>query len=121
ASICGELRQMGRLLPVSAPPVHDAGAPTQEPAKRFQIEVARPGILDSLRAYGFARRPPAPTEVEIEVAATGLNFMDLMLAMGMLPPEAAADGSAGKLLGLECAGRVIAVGEQVSEFAVGDE
>jgi NADPH:quinone reductase-like Zn-dependent oxidoreductase/short-subunit dehydrogenase/acyl carrier protein len=39
----------------------------------------------------------------------------------MLPPEAAADGSAGKLLGLECAGRVVAVGEQVSDFAVGDE
>ena len=44
-----------------------------------------------------------------------------MLAMGMLPPDAAADGSAGKLLGLECSGRVTAVGEQVSEFAVGDE
>jgi acyl transferase domain-containing protein/NADPH:quinone reductase-like Zn-dependent oxidoreductase/short-subunit dehydrogenase/acyl carrier protein len=120
-SLCGELRYVRRLLPVSAPAVHDDGRPIEGIAKRFQIEVARPGILDSLRAYGFARRPPRPTEVEIEVAAAGLNFMDLMLAMGMLPPEAAADGSAGKLLGLECAGRVIAVGEQVSEFAPGDE
>src|SRR5262249_12263385 len=120
-SLCGELRYVRRLLPVSSPAVHDDGRPIERTAKRFRLEVARPGILDSLCAYGFARRPPGPTEVEIEVAATGLNFMDLMLAMGMLPPEAAADGSAGKLLGLECAGRVIAVGEQVSEFAVGDE
>ena len=63
-------------------------------------------VLASSRA-----RRPKPKEVEIEVAATGLNFMDLMLAMGMLPREATADGSAGKLLGLECAGRVVAVGD----------
>ena len=91
------------------------------PAQPFRIEVPRPGILDSLRARSIARTPPEPKEVEIEVAATGLNFMDLMLAMGMLPREATADGSAGKLLGLECAGRVVAVGDEVSEFAVGDE
>src|SRR5262245_2014005 len=97
------------------------GRPAEDAAKRFQIEVARPGILDSMHAVSFARRPPGPHEVEIEVAATGLNFMDLMLAMGMLPTEAAADGSAGRLLGLECAGRVVAVGDQVTDFAVGDE
>jgi acyl transferase domain-containing protein/NADPH:quinone reductase-like Zn-dependent oxidoreductase/acyl carrier protein len=117
----GELRYVRRLLPVSTATVHAMGRPAEEAAKRFQIEVARPGILDSMHAVSLARRPPGPHEVEIEVAATGLNFMDLMLAMGMLPPDAAADGSAGKLLGLECAGRVVALGDQVSEFAVGDE
>jgi acyl transferase domain-containing protein/NADPH:quinone reductase-like Zn-dependent oxidoreductase/ubiquinone/menaquinone biosynthesis C-methylase UbiE/acyl carrier protein len=117
----GELRYVRRLLPVSPATVQGMGRPVEQSPKRFQIEVARPGILDSLHACSVARRPPGPTEVEIEVAAAGLNFMDLMLAMGMLPPEAAADGSAGKLLGLECAGRVVAVGEQVSDFAVGDE
>jgi acyl transferase domain-containing protein/acyl carrier protein/phospholipid N-methyltransferase len=117
----GELRYVRRLLPVSLSTLQGIGQPIEETPKRFQIEVGRPGILDSLHARGFARRPPGPTEVEIEVAAVGLNFMDLMLAMGMLPTEAAADGSGGKLLGLECAGRVIAVGEQVSDFAIGDE
>jgi hypothetical protein len=34
----------------------------------------RPGILDSLSARRFARTPPKPNEIEIEVAATGLNF-----------------------------------------------
>ena len=109
----GELRYVRRLLPVSTTTVHAMGRPVEDAAKRFQIEVARPGILDSMHAVSFARRPPGPHEVEIEVAATGLNFMDLMLAMGMLPPDAAADGSAGKLLGLECAGRVVAIGDQV--------
>ena len=101
--------------------VHGMGRSTAEAPQPFRIEVARPGILDSLRARSVARTPPGPKEVEIEVVATGLNFMDLMLAMGMLPREATADGSAGKLLGLECAGRVVAVGDEVSEFAVGDE
>ena len=97
-----------------------AGDPAEAPHP-FRIELARPGILDSLHACSSRARRPDPNEVEIEVAATGLNFMDLMLAMGMLPREATADGSEGKLLGLECAGRVVAVGDEVSEFAVGDE
>ncbi|MGA7487759.1 MAG: SDR family NAD(P)-dependent oxidoreductase [Xanthobacteraceae bacterium] len=117
----GELRYVHRLVPVSPDTLHGMGRASGEAPKRFQIEVARPGILGSLHACGVARTPPKPNEVEIEVAAAGLNFMDLMLAMGMLPPEAAADGSAGKLLGLECAGRVVAVGDDVSDLAVGDE
>ncbi len=117
----GELRYVHRLVPVSPDTVHAMGRPIREAPTQFRIEVSRPGILDSLRARTVARTKPAPNEVEIEVVATGLNFMDLMLAMGLLPPEAAADGSAGKLLGLECAGRVVAVGEEVSEFSVGDE
>ena len=55
------------------------------------------------------------------MAAAGLNFMDLMLVMGMLPAEAVADRAGGTLPGLECAGRVVAVGDQVTEFAIGDE
>ena len=96
----------------------DRGRQRSHSASKLQ----RPGILDSLSARPLARTPPGPNEVEIEVAATGLNFKDLMMAMGMLPKEAMADGSeGGRLLGLECAGRVVAVGDNVSEFAVGDE
>ena len=117
----GELRYVRRLVPVASSSVHGMGRSTAEAPHPYRIEVARPGILDSLHACSVARTPPGPKEVEIEVAATGLNFMDLMLAMGMLPREATADGSEGKLLGLECAGRVVAVGDDVSEFGVGDE
>jgi hypothetical protein len=79
------------------------------------------GMLDSLCARAVPRTAPEPHEVEIEVAASGLNFMDLMAAMGLLPPEAMAGDSARNKLGLECAGRVVAVGDKVSRFAVGDE
>ena len=44
------------------------------------------------------------------------------MAMGLLPKEAITEDLAGgKLLGLEYTGRVVAVGDDVSEFVVGDE
>jgi phthiocerol/phenolphthiocerol synthesis type-I polyketide synthase C len=67
-----------------------------------------------------ARRQPGAAEVEIEVAATGLNFRDVMWNLGLLPEEALEDGYAGPTLGMECAGTVTAVGAAVENLAVGD-
>ncbi|KAF0137716.1 MAG: beta-ketoacyl synthase [Xanthobacteraceae bacterium] len=66
------------------------------------------------------RQPPEANEIEIEVAATGLNFRDVMWNLGLLPEEALEDGYAGAALGMECAGVVSAVGHGVQEFKVGD-
>ena len=55
---------------------------------------------------------PQPHEVEIEVAAVGLNFKDLMLAMRLLPSDLMTEEPDGMLFGLECAGRVVAVGNK---------
>ncbi|MFN7146647.1 MAG: MDR/SDR family oxidoreductase, partial [Myxococcota bacterium] len=54
-----------------------------------------------------------PGQVEIEVEASGLNFRDVLNALGMYK------GRSGPLGG-ECAGRVVAVGEGVRTLAVGD-
>ena len=69
---------------------------------------------------GAARQEPGPGEVEIEVAATGLNFRDVMWNLGLLPEEALEDGYAGAALGMECAGVVTAIGEGLQKFQVGD-
>ena len=76
----------------------------------LRVQIAQRGILDNL-AVGptCAPRRRARDEVEIEVAAAGLNFRDVLNALGMYP------GDAG-LLGSECAGRVVAVGEGVSDL-----
>ena len=79
----------------------------------FRLESAGPGLLERLEYRPLARRPPAPGEVEIEVEAAGLNFRDVMLALGIYP--------GGGELGLECAGRVARTGDQVTGFAPGDE
>jgi len=83
----------------------------------FHLEIVMPGDFDSLTPRLAQRREPGPGEVEIEVYAAGLNFKDVMLASGMLP--ALPNGI--RPLGLECAGRVVAVGAGVERLKVGDE
>jgi acyl transferase domain-containing protein/NADPH:quinone reductase-like Zn-dependent oxidoreductase/acyl carrier protein len=76
--------------------------------------------LDGLGWQPAAPREPRPGEVAIDVHAAGLNFRDMMWAMGLLPEEALIDGFAGPTFGLECAGIVRAIGPGVTDLAVGD-
>lgn len=66
------------------------------------------------------RRPPGPTQVEIEVEAAGLNFRDLMWSLSLLPEDMLEDGFSGPTLGLECAGRICRVGSGVQHVKAGD-
>lgn len=61
-----------------------------------------------------------PGEIVVSVAATGLNFRDVMWAMGLLPEEALEDGFAGATIGMELSGHVVEVGEGVDDLAIGD-
>ncbi len=61
-----------------------------------------------------------PGDVVVKVAATGLNFRDVMWAMGLLPEEALEDGFAGATIGMELSGHVVAVGQGVDDLSVGD-
>jgi len=95
-------------------------------ARPFRLEIDRAGILDHLgfRVARLAR--PGPGEVRIRVASAGLNFMDVMTAMGIYPGGAprtepgAPAPPAPIILGGECAGTVDAVGPGVGGLAVGD-
>jgi len=72
---------------------------------------------DQSLTLGEADTPEiSSTDVLIEVKAAGLNRADLMQRMGMYPPPPGASD----ILGLEVAGVVSAVGDEVSEWAVGD-
>ncbi|MFE0043485.1 SDR family NAD(P)-dependent oxidoreductase [Streptomyces albireticuli] len=82
----------------------------------YRILATRPGILDSLTPTLWTRDAPGPGQVEIEVAAAGLNFNDVLKAMDICP--GVPSGSVP--LGGECAGRVTAVGRGVDRFRVGD-
>ncbi len=78
------------------------------------------GTLDDLDWRQASRDAPGPDEVEVEIAATGLNYRDVMWAQGLLPEEALETGFAGAVLGIECAGRVARVGANVTDLAPGD-
>jgi myxalamid-type polyketide synthase MxaB len=83
----------------------------------FRVEFTSTGNLDRLQLRTFQRTAPGPDEVEIEVGATGLNFSDVLKVMGLYP------GLSGGVvpMGIECAGRVAAVGSNVTQFKPGDE
>ncbi|ENN85924.1 putative type I polyketide synthase RkpA [Rhizobium freirei PRF 81] len=79
------------------------------------------GRLDSL-AWEETKLPaPEEGEIVVSVEATGLNFRDVMWAMGLLPEEALEDGFAGATIGMEFAGRVSAVGDGIEDLYVGDK
>jgi NADPH:quinone reductase-like Zn-dependent oxidoreductase/acyl carrier protein len=83
----------------------------------FRLESLRPGLMDQLALRAIDRSEPGPGRVEIDVAAAGLNFSDVMKALGLYP--GLPDGPIP--LGIECAGRIARVGKGVSEFQPGDE
>jgi NADPH2:quinone reductase len=60
---------------------------------------------------------PGPGEVVIDVAATAVNRADVLQRQGFYPPPPGAS----EILGLECSGRVAALGAGVTGWRVGDE
>jgi acyl transferase domain-containing protein/NADPH:quinone reductase-like Zn-dependent oxidoreductase/acyl carrier protein/short-subunit dehydrogenase len=79
----------------------------------YQLKTEERGTLDTLYLAETDRQLPGSGEIEILVRATGLNFIDVLDVMNLLPFQRPA-------LGGECAGEVSAVGESVTKFKVGD-
>jgi myxalamid-type polyketide synthase MxaB len=82
----------------------------------YRLSIARAGTLESLRPVAFARAKPGEGQLEIEVHAAGLNFSDVLKAMGLYPGASDREPT----LGIECSGHVTAVGNGVERFRVGD-
>ncbi|KAB2571677.1 Reducing polyketide synthase PKS2 [Lasiodiplodia theobromae] len=83
--------------------------------RRLRLAIDTPGALDSLYFDDAANPPLAPDEIELHIHATGINFKDIVIAMGQLPnPSPTAS------LGIEAAGVVTRVGSAVSSLAPGD-
>jgi len=86
-------------------------------ARSFRLETRAAGVLDNLHLREMERRDPGPEQIEIEVAAAGINFLDVLGAMGARSDTRAGDPLR---LGYECAGRVVRVGCNVQGFKIGD-
>ena len=90
------------------------------PTPAVRLNFPRPGMIESFEWVAAERPLAGPGEVVVAVEATGLNFRDVMLAMGLLNDDVLEGGLAGAVHGLECAGRVVAVGEGVTTHRIGD-
>ncbi len=120
----GEHRHVARLVRtgfVNKEPAE--GLEVLEPAagRPFQLAIRKPGVLDRLILREAEIPEPARGEVLIKVEAAGMNFLDVLLALGVLPDDATGSGDDGPRLGGECAGRVVAMGRGLKAFSPGDE
>ena len=80
------------------------------------IEIPAPGGPEVLRLTRRTTPVPGPDEVLIQAAAAGVNRLDVMQRQGRYPaPPGASD-----IPGVEIAGMVVSVGEDVASLRVGD-
>lgn len=81
------------------------------------VIAVRPGGPDVLAVLDRPRPVPAPGEVLVRVAAAGVNRADVVQRAGNYPPPPGASD----VLGLECAGEIVELGEGVLDRHVGEK
>ncbi|MBM4098272.1 MAG: zinc-binding dehydrogenase, partial [Planctomycetes bacterium] len=92
------------------------------PPERFRFATGSFGMLESLVPAPLPPQGPAAGELELAVEATGLNFRDVLNALGLLRSysrQLGLDAAAQVPFGGECVGRVVAVGEGVDPALLG--
>ena len=87
------------------------------PQQMQAVEISAPGGPEVLRLTTRPVPTPAAEEVLIKVFAAGVNGPDMMQRKGLYP----APAGASDLLGLEVAGKVVAAGDKVVRWSVGDQ
>lgn len=89
--------------------------PYKQENRNLQVSISRPGLLQSITFIDSSTtsKPLGNDEVEIEVHTTGMNFKDIMIALGQIQHQE---------LGFECSGVITNLGieAQRAGFNVGD-
>jgi NADPH:quinone reductase len=93
-----------------------APLPSALPVATRRIRVARYGDAQQLVAEETDCAAPAAGEVRIRQRAIGVNYIDIYLRRGWIPPMLAEGGTPG----MEAAGSVLEVGSGVSGLMPGD-
>jgi putative PIG3 family NAD(P)H quinone oxidoreductase len=83
----------------------------------YAITVREPGGPEVLEWTEIPDPVAGPGEVLVDVVASAVNRADLMQRQGHYPPPPGAS----EIIGLECSGRIAALGEGVTGWSVGDE
>lgn len=83
------------------------------------VMVRKRGLLQTMHWSGQPLPALADDDVQIDVKAVGLNFTDVLIAMGIVH-SVDAFGNGFDIFGLEGAGYVSKVGAEISHLRVGD-
>ena len=109
--------RLRRVRPDDLPPRTSRAVRPDGSRVPFRLQTDRVGILEHLALHETTRPAPAPHEVEVRVRAGGINFRDVMKALGMYPGR-----SVDRLwFGDDFAGTVERVGTNVRHLRPGDE
>jgi acyl transferase domain-containing protein/acyl carrier protein len=99
-----------RLARLPSPIAAKDSQPSSQPVR---LEISQAGLLENLSWVRSERAAPEFGEVEIEVRVAGLNFRDVLCALGMYPGHVERFGG-------ECAGVVTRTGDGVKKPRPGD-
>ena len=108
-----DARYVHRIRRVALPEVTAAPQPEQSSPEQdvpFRCELSAQGSLDNFFLQQAPSPRPGQDQILVKVEAAGLNFRDVMWALGALPEEAVEGGFGGTLLGLEFSGVVVEAG-----------
>ncbi len=105
------LREGAALAP-RAMPARDTEDSLIPPPGPWRLDALERGTLESLALVPSAEEPLGPSEVRIQMRAAGLNFRDVLTALGLYPGESTIGG--------EGAGVVVEVGAAVDDLSPGD-
>ena len=111
---CGEPQLIVRSGVVYAARLAQVGAGSvlELPPGGWRLAAGGGGTLEDLVVQSCPRVELAAGQVRVAVAAVGVNFRDVLMALGMTP--------GGGELGVEGAGVIVEVGPGVAGLAVGD-
>ena len=83
----------------------------------YRLQIDKPGILTNLSLNETSRREPGADEIEIAIKAGGINFRDVMKALGIYPGNPVDL----KWFGDDFSGTVVKVGKNVKDLKPGDD
>ncbi|MEM7312868.1 MAG: SDR family NAD(P)-dependent oxidoreductase [Planctomycetota bacterium] len=103
-------RYVGRMARISL----DEPIAHAEERDAFNLTIDRSGSSSRLKFDEHERIDPCGNEVEIQVKAAGVNFIDALDFADLLPIKR-------DWLGVECAGTIVRIGPEVRKLHVGDD
>lgn len=120
----GDVRYVHRLTPLARTKKDDEEKKAEmlsvEEAGAFRLQIGALGRFDSLYYQQIKRRPPGPGEIELHMHAAAMNFKDILKTLGMLPEAALESTFHQTSLGMEGTAEIVAVGEGVTDYKIGD-
>ncbi len=114
-------RQIARLEALEV----ETNSQTEQPFDGFKVQLEQYGLLESLHLAPLQRQIPEKQQIEVQIRASGLNFRDVLNALGMLKtyydPKLGFNDPKKLPFGFEATGIITRIGEEVHDVQPGDE